>query len=366
MRAANYLQCALLTAALAACSDSNRWHVEGTLANSEPGTNLVLESSNYLGQWYPIDTIAVSSNGAFRVSHPVAGYPEVYRLTLGDESLYFPIDSTETINIAADAKGISHSYTLSGSDEADRMQQLNDMIAKVIADQGEQAITYDPELRRNLANYILANPSGIAAYYTIFRRVGDTPLFNPADRADLRMIGAVANAFSSKRPDDPRTPYLAQYYLQGRRNAGYKIQADTIVATEMQLPEIELLDRNGVSRSLTEAASKGNVVILNFTGYTAEWSPSLNLELAKIYRENKSKGLEIYQIAFDEDEFDWRTAAANVPWISVYGAPKERGKVLLNYNVGALPVSFVINRDGELVERVEDVTKLESTVTRYL
>ncbi len=232
--------------------------------------------------------------------------------------------------------------------------------------QGEQAVAYDPALKRALAELILSDPSGIVAYYTIFRRVGDTPLFNPQDKADLKMIGAVANAFTSKRPDDPRTGYLSQLYLSNRRSNGISAATDTIVANEISLPEIKLLDRDGKERSLTEEASKGNVTILSFTAYGAEFSPAINLELAKIYEANNTSGLEIYQVSVDSDEFAWRQAAANLPWIAVFNSPKHGAKNLLQYNVTNLPATFIINRQGELVERVDDITRLSSAVSRYL
>ena len=36
------------------------------------------------------------------------------------------------------------------------------------------------------------------------------------------------------------------------------------------------------------------------------------------------------------------------------------------YNVVGVPTSFVINRNGEVVERVEDATKLSSAVAKYI
>ena len=38
----------------------------------------------------------------------------------------------------------------------------------------------------------------------------------------------------------------------------------------------------------------------------------------------------------------------------------------MKYNVGRIPSTFVINRNGELVERVDDITHLPSAIARYL
>ena len=348
---------------MASCSQA-KWKAEGTVAGGE-GRTLVLEAPNSFGQWYPLDTIETDSKGRFKVSQEPSGHPEVFRLTMGKESLYFPVDSVETVTITADASHFGSIYTLAGSESAEKMQQVNELIHKVTSTQGEQAVAYDPELKRALTEAIMRDPAGIVAYYTIFRRVGDTPLFGLSDKANVRLMGAVANAFATKRPADPRTKFLKDLFISSRKALG-AVRPDTIAAVEITLPEIELLDVAGKKRSLTAEASKGKVMVLNFTAYAAEGSPALNLELAKIYEANRAKGLEIYQVSVDNDEFQWRQAAENLPWIAVFNSPKDGASNLLRYNVTNLPATFIINRNGDLAERVDDPTRIASAVARYL
>ena len=89
------------TMMLTGCSDKN-WQAEGTIAGGE-GKSLVLEAPNGNGGWYPADTVTIGNNGSFSIAGEPAGHPEVYRLTLGNESVYFPIDSLESVTITADA-----------------------------------------------------------------------------------------------------------------------------------------------------------------------------------------------------------------------------------------------------------------------
>ncbi|MDE5941626.1 MAG: AhpC/TSA family protein [Muribaculaceae bacterium] len=363
----SYAATALIAATVMSGCTEKRWTAEGTLAGGE-GKSLVLEAPNGHGGWYPLDTVEVDSKGKFTVKGEPAGHPEVYRLTLGGESLYFPVDSLEKITIASDASAFGSSYSISGSESADKMQHINEVIAKVVAEKGEQAVAYDPDLKRELAEQILRDPSGIVAYYTIFRRVGNTLMFDPSQKSDLRLIGAVANAFSHQRPSDPRTAFLKDLYISNRSWSGgaQGTPTDTIVAEEILLPEITLLDESGKPQSLSETASKGKVVVLNFTAYAAEASPAFNLELAKIYNANKDQGFEIYQVSVDDDEFFWKQAAVNLPWITVYNSPKDGAENLLRYNVSILPATFIISRQGELAERVDDVTRLGAAVKRYM
>lgn len=361
MKLITYASALLLAVTAVSCSKA-KWTVEGHIAGAE-GKELILERASETGSWYGIDTLTVDTDGSYRFSREPLGHADIFRLRLGNETAYFPIDSIETVTLDGKYPGLATGYSLSGSDEALAMQRANQLVdsasaANALADSG---------FKRELARTIMRNPSGMTAYYTIFRRVGSTPLYDPSVKADNRIIGAVANAFTQKRPADPRTKMLTELFLSNRvvpsRNTA---PADTLVAVEISLPEIALRDAAGKIRSLTEEASKGKVIIVSFTAYSAQESPAINLELGKIYTANKANGLEIYQIGFDDDEYLWRRSAKNIPWIAVYNSSADGLEALRDYNVGTLPATFIINRRGELVERVTDLSKLQGAVAKYL
>jgi peroxiredoxin len=136
--------------------------------------------------------------------------------------------------------------------------------------------------------------------------------------------------------------------------------------TKSGFPDISLVDELGKTRTLSEVVNNGKVVVLNFTAYTADGSQALNVELNKVYSAHKAQGIEIYQVGLDGDEFQWKQSAKNLPWITVYNTPKAGAQTLLDYNVSTLPATFIFNRQGNLVERVENINRLESTVSRYL
>lgn len=356
----------IITAAamlLTGCSDK-KWSASGEIAGAS-GRSLILEAPNGAGGWYGMDTVTIADNGSFSLKGEQPGHPQLLRLNLDGQMVYFPIDSTESVVITADASALQRTARISGSESADRMQEVNDLIAKTVAASGDSVAPYDANLKRALAEIILRNPSDVVAYYLVFHRVGGRLFFSPDDKSDLRIIGAVANAFTQQRPSDPRTPLLKQLYLSNRRNVMAE-RPDTLAAEMVGFPEIALFDETGTMRSLTDAASRGKVVLLCFTAYTAEGSQALNVALNKLYEANHSRGLEIYQVSFDDDEYQWKQSAKNLPWTTVYNSAKEGANTLTSYNIGALPAIFIINREGELVERVDRLNRLESTVNRYL
>ncbi|MDE6269003.1 MAG: DUF4369 domain-containing protein [Muribaculaceae bacterium] len=343
---------------LDSCKSTPEWGVDGKISDAD-GKLLTLEASHN-GNWYQLDTVTLGSDGAFKFKQEAPGYPDVYRLRVDNRSLYFPVDSVETVTVTASAPTMDTDYSLAGSNRAEVFGKVNEMIRKA----GSNAAS-DSLLKRDLANMVLVDPSSIVAYYIINKQVGGTPIFSPDNKADNRVIGAVANAYSQSRPNDPRTDYLKALYLSNRRQSLTSVVGDSVQVNVISFVDIALLDETGKEQKLSDVAKQNKTVVLNFTAYSAEMSPALNVELAKSYDAMHERGLEIYQIGLDGDEFQWKQSARNLPWITVYNSPKDGMQHLMNYNVGALPAIFVIH-NGELAARVDDPTKLQSTLSQYL
>ncbi|MDE6266061.1 MAG: AhpC/TSA family protein [Muribaculaceae bacterium] len=347
---------------LTGCSNAN-WELKGNISDAD-GQDLILENMSTIG-WTPIDTVKLDAKGDFRFSQPAPAAPDIFRLRLNGQTAYFPIDSIESVTLTGSAKNFSTGYRLSGNDNARMMMMADSIINASIAAKGEALTITDPELKRELGKIILVNPGSVVAYYIVSKTVGNAPLFNPSEKMDHRLIGAVANAMNIEHPDDPRTAYLKEKFLRNRRQEAVSQAADTIVANVTTLFEINSHDATGKKVSLNDVASKGNVVLLNFTSLTRPESIEFNLALNKIYDEYKNRGVQIYQVSIDEDEVAWRTAAKNLPWICVYNSPTYTDPIL-KYNVGVLPTTFIIDRKGELSERVTDIDKLPQQINKYL
>lgn len=343
---------------------SDKWHLEGSISGLGENDKVVVEANNQ-GYWYPVDTLKVGKDGNFKYAGNVQGYPDIFRLRLGESSVYFPVDSIETVTVSAVAPDISGNHSISGSPQALSMQRVDSLIAVSYAAHGASGVGTDENLKRQLGDMIVSDPSGVVSYYIISKRIGNKPLFNPSAPLDLRLIGAVANAYSTMRPDDPRTKYITNLYLANRPRTDYRSD-ESVQATLIHAFEIELFDRTGKKRSLLELTESGKPVILSFTAYAADWSPAYNLELNKVYEKYRSQGLEIYQVSVDTDEYTWKQSARNLPWITVLNNLSDGARVLRQYNVGSIPTTFVFNRNGELAERVLDIADLDSAVARCL
>lgn len=347
---------------LTACN-GNKFSVEGTIEGANDSTTLILEQSSN-GEWFIIDSIAVGKDGKYSVSAPAPEVPSIYQLRLGGQGICFPIDSLDHLTINAKLPNFATDYTVSGSDHAVQIMKLDKEALQFANGKGT-----DAELKAwkdKLSRQIVADPSGIVAYYSINKYINGKPLFDPLDDNDLRIIGAVANAFNSFRPDDPRTDYLVNVLLDGqRRRRSMSAPTDTLYADVASIIDIKLQDYHGKDYSLSKVAAENRVVLLDFTAYTAEFSPQINKLLNDIYQSYHSRGLEIYQVSLDQDNVAWRQSAENLPWITVFDPMSVNSKNVGTYNVTSIPTTFII-KGGDIVERIEDATSLKAAVAKYM
>lgn len=347
---------------LGSCNNQPHWTVSGTIHGGE-SKQLVIERPTYVG-WNALDTVQLDGKGNFSYKGECIDYPDIFRATIDGHTLYFPVDSTESIRLEGTLPGLEGNYTISGTDDGIMLRKADSLITESVERLGIESAKTDPQLKRRLAQLIIEKPHSIVAYYIINKSIGGTPLYNPHDRNDLRIVGAVANSFDRERPGDPHTAQLRNLFLSARRNRDIA-SGDTVIANSISFHDIRLFDRNGKEQNLSDVAYENRIVLLNFTNYSAKESPAFNIELNKAYAQLKSHGVEIYQVAIDSDEPSWREAAANLPWVAVRNAGVEAGRNLLYYNVQTLPTSFII-KDGELVERLDISEKVATAIGRHL
>lgn len=346
---------------LTACN-GNKFHVDGQIDGASDTTLVLEQSSN--GEWFLIDSITVDKNGKFDVSATAPEVPSIYQLRLGDKAICFPIDSLDHLTIQAKMPNFGCDYSISGSEHAVQIMNIDKEAMRFAGGKGTEAQIQ--AWKDKLSRQIVADPSGIVAYYTINKYIDGKPLFDPMNDNDLRIIGAVANSFNSFRPNDPRTDYLVNLLLDGqRRRRALTAPSDTVYADVASLIDIKLQDYDGKDYSLSKVAADHRVVLLDFTAYTTDISPQLNKLLNDIYQSYHSKGLEIYQISVDQDNVAWRQAAQNLPWITVFDPRSINSQIVGAYNVTGIPTTFII-RGGEIVERIEDATMLKSAVAKYM
>jgi len=347
-----------VAAAVVSCSGPQGWSVKGTVAGAPEGSKLAVEACN-AGYWYVLDSVAIGNGGKFDyTSQEPAPSAEIMRLTMpGKGSVYFPVEGKDAITVAAEAASFGTGHTLSGSDMARTVGAIDSIVAST---------SNVEELQRKLAGFVVSDTTGIIAYYTVGKSVGNTLVFDPNTSFGNRIYGAAAQVYEHYKPGDNHGSALKTAYFAGRRAMGKMPEPQAGAQIELESSgfiDVARYDSKGTEHKLSELVKPDNVVLLSFTAYDQDFSPAYNAALNKLYELYHPKGLEIYQVAFDGSEVEWKEAARNLPWVSVWNSPADGDMLLRSYNVGAIPMTFVI-RNGEIYERIVDPSQLPAKMAK--
>ena len=376
---------AVVLAALSVAScNNNKFTVEGQISGAKDSVlyfeNVGLEGINVL------DSVKLSDAGDFSFSQDANQAPEFYRLRIADQIINVSIDSTETVQVKGQYPGMASNYTVSGSDNCDKIRELAlkqiDLQAKAIALQSNTELgivktndsiqtlidAYKDEVKRN---YIYKEPYKAYAYFALFQAIGNYLIFNPRNnKDDIKAFAAVATSWDTYYPHAERGQNLHNIAIEGMKNQrivesqNADIQVDASKVQEAGVLDIALLDNKGVQRHLTDL--KGQVVLLDFHIFAMDDSPARIITLRELYNKYHAQGLEIFQVSLDPDEHFWKQQTAALPWINVRDEDGVNSSRLTLYNIQAVPDFFIIDRGNNLVKRAAQIKDLEAEIKALL
>lgn len=343
--------------AASSCSD-NKFKVKGEIYGAGDKT-IVLEKSDFQGRWYPVDSTHINKNGGFSIAFPASNSPEIYRLSLNNQYIYFPVDSTETITVNSSFDKFGHNFSLAGSNNATKMENFEKELHKLNYNEPDSVTEFK---RYVYSNYMKDAPGSILSYYILTKIVDGKMLYDPANPTDRKYFGAVANGYKTVNPDDPHAALLEQVAIEtlkqkNKENGKFKAYE----ADEISLIDINLQDENGNYVKLSDIAGKGKPVVVIFSLLNMPETPELNLRLAEIYKKH-SGNVEFYNVSPDEDQYTWREAAKNLPWITVYSPSGINSEDVRNYNAYELPAFYIYNANGELTSRPITLEELNKSL----
>ena len=361
---------ALFAAAMMITScNENKFKVEGQIANAKDSLlyfeNVGLEGINV------VDSVKLGDNGEFSFKDDAPKAPEFYRLRISNQIINISIDSTETVVIKGEYPGMASNYTVSGSDNCEKIKELAlkqmDLQKRAIAIQQNTA-AYKDDVKRN---YIYKEPFKAYSYFALFQALGNWLIFNPrTDKDDIKAFAAVATSWDTYYPHAERGQNLHNIAIEGMKNQrivdakNQEIQIEASKVNESGVLDIALRDNKGQERHLTDL--KGNVVLLDFHIFALEDSPARIIMLRELYNKYHAQGLEVYQISLDSDEHFWKQQTAALPWISVRDENGINSQLLMLYNVPAVPDFFLIDRGNNIVKRAAQIKDIEAEVKKLL
>ena len=366
---------------LVSCEENkNQFSIEGTIKNADNKT-LYLENIG-TSTITLLDSVQLKGSSSFKFKQLRPATPDFYRLRLGNQIINIAIDSTETITINGNAANFAKDYTVEGNAKNEKIKeltllQLNTSIeynqlkkqyemAEISVDEYTEQVSNALEKYKTVAlQYIYADPISPVAYFALYQQINGLLIFDPYGKADSKAYGAVATAWNQYYPDSPRAKQLYSLFAGSLAFLRNNRSVEIVEGDSRELFDVSLLSFDGKERKLSEVGD-GKLTLIDFTAYGMSESPLHNVRLAEIYEKYKSKGFEIYQISLDTDEHFWKNAAANLPWITVRDPQSIQSDMVRKYNVSELPSTFLRNKEGEIVARIESYDNLQKEISKYL
>lgn len=377
----------LLTASCRQENLSDGFTIRGELSEAD-GKTLYLDWMG-INAIETVDSTVLKSDGAFEFRRPRPDGYDFYRLRADGQIVYLSVDSNETLTVRASLPAMSVGYQVEGSENCARLKELvmkqmglqrevDRIVGSGSPETGTMALRVqelvDVFKSEVAQEYIFRNPDSPCAYYALFMRINGVPLFRPQEsRQDAKYFASVATVMDVKNPDALRSRNLHNIALKGMRVTARSVQTTVSeeeaarmrgLVTESGLIEIELPDVTGTVRRLTDL--KGKVVLLDFTAFKSDYSPTYNLQLRDLYNKYAEKGFEIFQVSVDPDRHYWAVGSENLPWICVHDEDGLDSEYLRIYRVESLPTSFLLNRDNDIVERLQSSRDIGEHVAALL
>ena len=384
MKHISKLAAVMLAAVAAASCSNNQFKVEGQIANASDSVlyfeNVGLEGIQVL------DSVTLGADGSFAFSGDPTEAPEFYRLRIADQIINVSIDSTETVQIKGEYPGMAANYTVSGSDNCEKIRELTmkqmDLQRQAIAIQQNTALgvkvigdsiqnlinVYKDDVMKN---YIYKEPYKAYAYFALFQTLGQWLIFNPrTEKEDIKAFAAVATSWDTYYPHADRGQNLHNIAIEGMKNQrivaaqNQDLEVDASKVTEAGVLDIALTDNKGQMRHLTDL--KGQVVLLDFHIFAMDESPARILMLRELYNKYHAQGFEVYQVSLDPDEHFWKQQTEALPWVNVRDADGVNSQRLMLYNVLSIPDFFLIDRGNNIVTRAANIKDLEAEIKKLL
>mgnify|MGYP000630195065 CR=1 FL=1 len=352
---------------------------EGTniTVQAPEGEELILSELNPSGT-KALDTL-ISSNGevSFSLETDSANF---YMVSLPSVQSNIPIfvqpDEDVKLNITVDTLTGGTQYTVTGSEESQRIKEINEVVEQsksrldslaelMRTENGQldrasfQAIYMDEleKSRKQLIEYIEAQPGSIANLFVWPQTLGNQQLVPAQDY--MKYYDTVAVALVKAYPNVEHATFFADQLVKIKENVerGKRLEeAKKNIALGKTVPNINLPDTTGQNRSLEDL--RGKVVLVDFWAAWCRPCRAENPNLVRTYKEFKDRGFTVYSVSLDglpnqpNPKMAWTQAIQQdgLVWENhVSDLQGWNSSVVDQFGFQGIPFTVLIDEDGKIL-----------------
>ena len=338
-----------IMAAASSCSDNVR--VDGVLTGA-PDSKVVFKRLSG-SSFNVLDTVKTDSRGAYSYKMAIAqGQPEfVYVFHNDTKVASLLLQKGDKVKVVSD---ISGGYTVEGSEESEKLRQvendfaafMKDFSASVEANDQAGASRKYVDYYRSRILYLLQNCKSLTSIPVLYQKVNDNlPIFSQS--SDAVHFRSVRDSLLTVYPESKYVASLSKEV--DRRLNALAIEQKLSSAGEAGYIDLDMPSIDGKKVKISDLDSKLVMVYFWQAGDDAQKMFNQDV-LLPLYKAYHPKGLEIYSISLDSDKGVWASAVKSqqLPWINVCDGLGAASPSVYSYNISkGLPVAYLIE-DGSL------------------
>ena len=133
-------------------------------------------------------------------------------------------------------------------------------------------------------------------------------------------------------------------------------------------PRLDFTSTTLKGDSVQLSSMKGKIFLLDFWASWCGPCRHSNKSLVKLYSKYKDKGFEIYGVSLDDFKNDWKKAVAKdkITWMQSIDMNGFDANAAIKWNINAIPASFLIDKEGNVVAIDPDKDELEKKIKELL